>query len=142
MMISTKGRYALRVMLDLASHCSGGYIPMKSVAEREDLSLKYIEKIMPLLTKAHLVEGIHGRGGGYRLTRKPEDYTVGEILCLTEGDLAPVGCLEADAAPCERAGSCPTLDMWKNFYRLTMEYFQGITLADLMGNPSRGDYII
>ena len=101
MMISTRGRYALRVLLDLAEHLSDHYIPMKEIAERQDLSLKYIERIMPVLSKNGLVDGVHGKGGGYRLTRSPEDYTVGEVLRLTEGDMAPVSCLKENAAPCE-----------------------------------------
>jgi len=103
MMISTRGRYALRVMLDLAEQNSDGYIPMKSVAERQELSLKYIERIMPILSKNKLVEGIHGKGGGYKLSRSPVQYTVGEILRLTEGNLAPVSCLECNSDACPRA---------------------------------------
>ena len=99
MIVSTKGRYALRVMIDLAEHQKDGYIPMKDVAERQHVSLKYMEKIMPVLSKNNLVEGVHGKGGGYRLTRQPADYTVGEILRLTEGDMAPVACLEGSAIP-------------------------------------------
>lgn len=134
MMISTRGRYALRVLLDLAEHYSGGYIPMKDVAKRQELSLKYIEKIMPVLKKNALVEGVHGKGGGYRLTKAPEEYKVGDILRLAEGDLAPVSCLACDAKPCEKAGKCRTLPMWQEFYRLVNDYFDGITLADLMRN--------
>ncbi len=132
MMISTRGRYALRVLLDLAENYSGGYIPMKDVAKRQELSLKYIEKIMPVLTKNKLVEGVHGKGGGYRLTQRPEEYRVGDILRLAEGDLAPVACLECDAKPCERADKCPTLPMWTEFHKMVNNYFDGITLADLM----------
>lgn len=131
-MISTRGRYALRVMLDLAEHRGEGYIPMKSVAERQGISLKYIERIMPALSKNKLVEGIHGKGGGYRLLRNAEDYTVGEILRLTEGSLAPVACLEDESVPCARAGECKTLSMWKKFHELSNEYFDGITLAELV----------
>lgn len=132
MMISTRGRYALRVLLDLAENQTDGYIAMKKVAERQGISLKYIERIMPVLSKNNYVEGVHGKGGGYRLTRKPEEYRVGDILRLTEGDLAPVACLGCDAKPCERAGTCKTLPMWTDFYRVVNEYFDGITLADLM----------
>ncbi len=132
MMISTKGRYALRVMLDLAEHCGEGYIPMKSVAERQKISLKYIERIMPALSKNRLVEGVHGKGGGYRLLRNAEDYTVGEILRLTEGNLAPVACPEIESARCARANECKTLSMWKKFYEMSNEYFDGITLAELI----------
>lgn len=132
MMISTRGRYALRVMLDLAEHTCDNYIPMKAVAERQELSLKYLERILPALVKNGLVEGVHGKGGGYRLSREPENYTVGEILRLTEGDLAPVACLECGATPCDRTSTCKTLTMWSKFYQMTNEYFDGITLADLL----------
>ncbi|MBQ8518628.1 MAG: RrF2 family transcriptional regulator [Agathobacter sp.] len=136
MMISTRGRYALRVLLDLAENYSGGYIPMKDVAKRQELSLKYIEKIMPVLTKNKLVEGVHGKGGGYRLVKEPKEYRVGDILRLAEGDLAPVACLGCDAKPCERAEQCPTLPMWREFYKMVNDYFDGITLADLMQNST------
>lgn len=102
MMISTRRRYCLRVMIDLAEHQREGYIPMKDVAERQDISLKYLEKILPVLVKNGIVEGLQGKTGGYRLSRKPEEYTLGEILRLTEGSLAPVACLECGAAPCEK----------------------------------------
>ncbi len=132
MLVSTRGRYALRVMIDLAEHYNSGYIPMKDVATRQELSLKYIERIMPLLTKGKLVEGVHGKGGGYRLLKTPEDCTVGEILRLTEGDLAPVSCLECDSKPCERAGECKTLPMWTKAHTMINDYFDGIRLSDLM----------
>ena len=109
MIISTRGRYALRVMIDLAEHNDGGYIAMKEVAARQDISLKYLEKILPLLVGEKMIEGVHGKGGGYRLTRKPEEYRVGDILRLTEGDLAPVACLECNAEPCKRTADCRTL---------------------------------
>lgn len=134
MLISTKGRYALRVLLDLAEHKNDGYIPMRLVAERQGLSLKYIERIMPALSKNKLVEGIHGKGGGYRLSRAPKDYTVGEILRLTEGNLAPVSCLECSAKVCNRADTCKTLPMWKKFFEMTNNYFDSISLADLSEN--------
>lgn len=131
-MISTRGRYALRVMIDLAEHKNDGYIPMKEVAERQGISLKYLERIMPALSKNNLVQGVHGKGGGYRLSRLPEEYTVGEILRLTEGDLAPVACLECDAKECSRKAECKTLSMWTKYYDMTNEYFDGITLAELL----------
>ena len=131
MMISTRGRYALRVMIDLAEH-SEGYIPMKSVAERQGISLKYLEQILPVLTKNHLIEGIQGRGGGYRLCRTPQDCTVGEVLRLTEGDLAPVSCIGADAAHCERSDSCRTLPLWSGLNKVVNEYLDSVTIADLM----------
>lgn len=131
MMISTRGRYALRVMIDLAEQESDNYIPMKEIAERQNISLKYLERIIPSLSKSGLVEGVHGKGGGYRLCRKPEEYTVGEILRLTEGDLAPVACLECGAKPCERREECRTISMWSRFYDMVNEYFDGVTLGDL-----------
>lgn len=132
MMISTRGRYALRVMIDLAEHSDGNYIAMKSVAERQGISLKYMEKILPPLVSAHLIEGVHGKGGGYRLTRAPEAYSVSEILSLTEGSLAPVACLECDAEECERKSECRTLPMWKELNRQIHEYLGQVTLASLM----------
>lgn len=133
MMISTRGRYALRVMIDLAEHRADGYVPMKEVADRQEISLKYLERILPVLVKNGLVEGVHGKGGGYQLSRSPEECTVGEILRLTEGDLAPVACLGCGATPCAKSASCKTLAMWNEFYRLTNDYFNGITIADLAG---------
>ncbi len=135
MMISTKGRYALRVMLDLAENYGNGYIPMKEVAKRQNISLKYLERILPVLTKNKMLEGLQGKGGGYRLAAEPGSYRIGDILRLTEGKLAPVACLSCETNECERASSCKTLPMWTEFYRLTNEYFDGITLADLMENP-------
>ena len=132
MIVSTKGRYALRVMIDLAENANDGYIPMKDIAARQKLSLKYLERIVPALSKNNLIEGVHGKGGGYRLTRTPNQYTVGEILRLTEGDLAPVSCLECSAEPCERMDECRTIGMWSKFNKLTNEYFDSITIADLM----------
>ena len=131
MMISSRGRYALRVMIDLAEHGDGAYLPMKEVAQRQDISLKYLEKIMPLLVASKLVEGIHGKGGGYRLTRLPEHYTMGEILRLTEGDLAPVACLECNGQ-CARTADCRTLPMWSELNRRINEYLDSVTIADLM----------
>ncbi|MBQ7346984.1 MAG: RrF2 family transcriptional regulator [Clostridia bacterium] len=136
MTISTRGRYALRVVIDLAENGKDSYIPMKEVAERQDLPLKYLERILPVLTQNHIVEGQHGKGGGYRLTRKPEEYTVGEILRLAEGDLAPVACLECGAKPCEKADRCRTIAMWKNLQALIDGYFDGITIRDLMREES------
>ena len=132
MMISTKGRYALRVMIDLAEHYGTGYIPMKEVAKRQDISLKYLERILPVLTRNKLIEGVQGRGGGYRLTATPDTYRVGDILRLTEGDLAPVACLGSCAEPCGKSSSCKTIKMWSEFYRLTNEYFDGISISDLL----------
>lgn len=141
-MVSTRGRYAIRLMIDLAEHQNGMYIPIKTAAARQGISLKYAEKIMPLLVGGHLVEGAHGKGGGYRLCRAPDACTVWEILCLTEGELSPVSCLCEDTAPCARAPHCRTLPMWREYARLTREYFSGITLADLMRVPLADDYVI
>mgnify|MGYP004480360433 FL=1 len=141
-MISTKGRYSIRILLDLAEHESGGYIPMKEVAARQEISLKYIERILPPLKAAGLIASTHGIGGGYRLTREPEDYTLWDILRVAEGDMAPVSCLQADAAPCSRAAECRTLPVWEGYYRVTKEYFSGITLANLMNTPQVDNYVI
>mgnify|MGYP001512118056 FL=1 len=115
---------------------------MKEVAARQDISLKYIERLMPALKAAGLVESVHGIGGGYRLTREPEDYTLWEILELAEGDLAPVTCLQPDAPVCQRAGECRTLGVWQGYYKLTRDYFTHITLADLMNAPAGDNYVI
>ena len=137
-MVSTKGRYALRVMIDLAENNDGGFIPMREVAERQEISLKYLERILPALVSARLVEGVHGKGGGYCLTRKPSEYSVGEILRVTEGDIAPVSCVECDAQACGREENCRTLPMWKELKERIADYVDHVTLADLMGdNKSR-----
>ena len=142
-MISTRGRYSLRIMLDLAERPQGGYTPMKEVAARQEISLKYIEKIVPLLTKAGFIEGVHGKGGGYRLTKKPEQYTVGSILRLTEESLAPVACLEQNPIECSRMSECRTLPMWRKLNTMINDYFDGITLADLVNTSQPGnDYVI
>lgn len=132
MIVSTRGRYALRVMIDLAERSDDEYIPMKEIAERQKISLKYLEKILPVLAKNSLIEGVHGKGGGYRLTRAPQDYPIGEILRLTEGDLAPVSCLECNASACERSADCRTRPMWDKLNQLITDYFDGITISDLM----------
>jgi len=141
-MISTRGRYAVRVLLDLAENRDGGYIPLREIVHRQGISLKYMEQIMPLLSGAGMVEGVHGRGGGYRLRGEPSDWRIGDILRLTEGELSPVACLSCHASPCPRAASCRTLRMWENFYQMTTAYFDGITLADLLEAPDGGDYVI
>ena len=142
MLISSRGRYALRVMIDLAEHDDGAYIPMKEVAQRQDISLKYLERILPILVSAKLVEGLHGKGGGYRLTRKPEDYRISEILRLTEGDLAPVACLECNAEKCKRTAECRTLPMWRKLDELIENYLDSVTVADLMQRNLADNYII
>jgi len=137
MMVSTRGRYALRVMIDLAKHSENGYTAMKEVAERQDISLKYLEKILPLLVKESMIEGVHGKGGGYRLTKDPSTYRVSDILRLTEGDLAPVACLECNAKPCKLTGVCPTLPMWTELNKRINDYLDSVTLEDLMNNRSQ-----
>ena len=119
-------------MIDLAENGNGEYIAMKKIAERQGISLKYMERILPVLTQNRIVEGVQGKGGGYRLTRKPEEYRVGEILRLTEGDLAPVSCLECGAAPCEKRGDCRTLPMWTKLHGMIAEYLDSVLLSDLM----------
>lgn len=143
MVISSKGRYALRVMVDLAEHGGDGYVSMRDVARRQEISDKYAGQIMTLLSRAGLVDGVTGKGGGYRLTREPDQYTVGEILTLTEGSLAPVSCLAQGAAPCPRMSSCRTYEMWKGLDDLIEDYFGKITLADLAAPDEAGnDYVI
>ena len=142
MKISTRGRYAVRVLIDMAENFKGDYIPLKDVVKRQDVSQKYLEGIMLLLSKNGIVEGVHGKGGGYRLKKLPEDITVGEILRATEGGLAPVSCLEGNVNICERAGSCKTLPMWREFYGLVNKFFDGKTIKDLMDSPIGGEYII
>lgn len=132
MLISTRGRYALRVLIDLAEQNAEDFIPLKEISARQNLSQKYSESIMTMLSKAGMIEGIHGKGGGYRLCRKPEEYKIGEVLRLTEGTLAPVSCLECGAAPCERADECRTLPMWIKLDEMINGYLDGVSIADLM----------
>ena len=134
MMISTKGRYALRVMVDLAEHREEGYIPLRTVAQRQGISQKYLESIMRMLSKANLIEAASGHGGGYRLKKAPEEYTLWEILELTEGGLAPVACMKNSAMTCDRSGQCYTLPIWQGLAELIQDYFQGKTLADIARN--------
>lgn len=132
-MISTRGRYALRVMIDLAEHKDEGFIPMKDVVARQEISKKYMEQIMPSLVKSGFVEGVHGKGGGYKLTREPAEYTAGEILRAAEGDLAPVACLSCDAQECPRKSQCKTLPMWEKYNDLINGFFDSYTLESLLG---------
>lgn len=136
MIISTRGRYALRVMLDLAENGNGDYIAMKKIAERQGISLKYLERILPVLTQNEIIEGVQGKGGGYRLTRTPDEYKVGEILRLTEGDLAPVSCLECGAEPCKRRDDCRTFPMWTKLNNMIGDYLDSVTLADLLNGKA------
>ena len=132
MIVSTKGRYALRVMLSFAQRGGDEYIPLKEIAEAEGISQKYLESIMTILSKANFVDAVHGKGGGYRLNRKPEEYTVGSILKLTEGSLAAVSCTAQGASACSRTTCCQTLPMWEKLEKMIDEFFEGITLADLL----------
>ena len=143
MIVSTKGRYALRVMIDLAEHQAERYVPLKEVAARQDISEKYLENILKVLVQNGFLEGLRGKGGGYRLTRSPDQYTVAEILLLTEGSLAPVSCLTPGAPACERMANCRTYTMWKGLNDLIADYFGKITRADLAAPEQAGnDYVV
>lgn len=143
MLISTRGRYALRVMIDLAEHQGEGFVPLKVIAQRQEISEKYLESIIKLLVKARLLSGVRGKGGGYQLTKAPEQYTAGEILRLTEESLSPVSCLEEDAAACPRSAACRTLPLWKGLNDVINGYLDHITVADLIRRGDAGnDYVI
>ena len=143
MLISTRGRYALRVMIDLAEHQGEGFIPLKAIAQRQGISEKYLESIMKLLVKAKLLNGLRGKGGGYQLTKAPEQYTAGSILRMTEESMAPVSCLESDAEACPRAAECRTLPLWKGLDKVINDYLDSVTLVDLMhSDPDGYDYVI
>ena len=143
MLISTKGRYALRILVDMAERQSEGYIPLKDIAQRQEISEKYLESIVKELVKHEVVQGVRGKGGGYRLRRSPEQINVGDILYYMEGTLAPVACLERGAEPCARAAVCRTLEFWRGLDEAIRSYTAGYTLADLMRPDQPGnDYII
>jgi Rrf2 family protein len=143
MLISTKGRYALRVLIDMAEHQSEEYVPLKEIAQRQEISEKYLESIIKSLVKNGVLTGLRGKGGGYRLSKSPDQFTVGSILRLTEGTLSPVSCLEADAPPCAKAGSCRTLTLWQGLDKVIYDYLEGYTIADLAQSGDPGDnYII
>ncbi len=143
MKISTKGRYAVRMLLDLAEHQQDGYVALKEIAKRQEISKKYLEQIVPILNKSGLLQTNRGSQGGYRLSKKPEQYTVGEILRLTEGSLAPVACLDQPENLCPRRASCATLFVWQGLYRTIEEYLDGITLQDIIDRQKDSyDYII
>lgn len=133
-MISTKARYALRVMIDLAEHQDAGYIPLKDIAARQEISEKYLEIIIKILVKGKMLKGLRGKGGGYILTREPSEYIVGDIIELTEGPLAPVACLQPDAEVCNRKDICVTLPLWEKYYTLVHDFFFHITLEDVINN--------
>ena len=132
MIVSTKGRYALRVMVHFAQRGNEGYIPLKEIAEAEGISQKYLETIMSTLSKAGFVDAVHGKGGGYRLNRSPEDYTVGSILKLTEGSLSAVSCTSQGAAACSRTECCTAKPMWDRLDKMIDDFFEGITIGDLL----------
>ena len=142
MIISTRGRYALRVMIDLSQQDPESYTPLKEIAARQEISEKYLENILKSLVTQGFILGLRGKGGGYRLVREPEEYKVGEILRLTEGSLAPVACLEADAKPCAMSPHCRTLPMWNRLNHVINEFFDSYTIADLMQTEDGGDYVI
>ena len=132
MLVSTRGRYALRIMMELAKYDRNRYIPLPLIAENQEVSEKYLESIISVLAKAGLVEGLRGKGGGYRLSRELKDYSVGEILRLSEGSLAPVACLEDGADICERCDTCETLEVWQELYNAVNKVVDGVTIADLV----------
>ena len=145
MKISTKGRYALRMMLDLAQHQNDGFVALKDVAARQGISKKYLEQIVPVLNKSDILRTNRGFQGGYRLSKSPDKYTVGEILRLTEGSLSPVACLDQDPIEGERSGDCATLPVWQGLYRVINEYLDGITLQDILDAQKEkyaNDYVI
>ncbi len=135
-MISTRGRYAIRVMIDLAEHENGGYIPLKDIAARQGISKKYLEIIVKDMVAGGLLVGASGKGGGYKLLRTPAEYTLGEVIELMEGPLAPVSCLASGAAPCPRASECETLPIWAEYDRLTHDFFYSKYLSDVIGKPT------
>ena len=134
MKISTKGRYALRLMIDLAQHDAGGYIPLRDISRRQEISAKYLEQIVVQLSRAGFVTSTRGAQGGYQLARHPSEYTVGDILRITEGSLAPVACLEHAPIACARANECITLDFWRGLYDVINQYVDSVTLEELVSN--------
>ena len=145
MKISTKGRYALRMLIDLAEHKESGYISLKDVAKRQQISKKYLEQIIPIFNHTGMLLTNRGAQGGYKLARTPDKYTVAEILRLTEGSIAPVACLDQEPNECERSADCITLPIWQGLYDVITEYLEGITLQDILDQEQarRGnDYVI
>ncbi|MCD8117748.1 MAG: Rrf2 family transcriptional regulator [Oscillospiraceae bacterium] len=145
MRISTKGRYALRTMVDLAQHSDSGLVTLKDVAARQELSQKYLEQIVTVMSRAGFVKGIRGPQGGYKLAREPREYNLAEILRLVEGSLAPVECLDETPNQCEHCAVCSTVEMWDGLYKVITDYLEGITLQDLLdkANANAGnDYVI
>ena len=142
MLISTKGRYALRVMIDLAEHQTDEFISLKDIAQRQEISDKYLESIIRILVKARVLESLRGKGGGYKLKKAPEQYTVGSILRLTEESLAPVSCLEPNADACPRAAKCRPLPLWQGLDKVIAEYLDGVTISDLMEYGESRDHCV
>ena len=145
MKISTKGRYALRMLIDLAEHQNCGFVALKDIADRQNISKKYLEQIIPILGKSDILKTTRGSQGGYMLSKSPDKYTVGEILRLTEGSLAPVDCLNQDPIQCERSSECATLPVWQGLNRVINEYLDSITLQDILDQQREryvNDYII
>ena len=145
MKISTKGRYALRMLVDLAEHQNCGFVALKDIAERQNISKKYLEQIIPIFNKSDILKTTRGSQGGYMLSRSPDKYKVGEILRLTEGSLAPVECLNQDPIECERSGECATLPIWQGLNKVINEYLDSITLQDILDQQSErytNDYVI
>ncbi|MBR2674159.1 MAG: RrF2 family transcriptional regulator [Mogibacterium sp.] len=143
MMVSTKGRYALTVMVDLARNGGEGFVSLADIAERQQLSMKYLESIISVLNKGGMLQSLRGKNGGYRLTRKPADYSINEILLLTEGTLAPVNCIMQDGIHCEKAATCSTLPLWAGLDGIIEKYLSNITLEDIIeGNRRKmlGEY--
>ena len=139
MMISTKGRYALRVMLDLADHNTGEYIPLKDITHRQEISVKYLENILASLSRVNLVDAARGKGGGYRLAKTPADYSAGEIIRLAEGSLASVSCLKGEKKGCEKAGHCRALPLWQGLDQMIDQYLDSYSLADLQKQQAELD---
>lgn len=131
MVFSTKGRYALRFMIDLTLHNSGEYIALKDVSQRQNISVKYLEQIVPLLSRAGMLKSVRGPQGGYKLSKSPREYTAGDILRITEGSLSPIPCLENGADGCERRNECTTVDFWNGLYKAVTDYVDSVTLEDL-----------
>ena len=143
MLISTRGRYALRILIDMAEHSGKGYIKLKDIAERQEISEKYLESIVKELVKRHIVYGLRGKGGGYKLSKAPDEINVGEVLRVMEGGLAPVACLEEGSETCPKVTFCRTLNFWRGLDETIRRYTDSFTIADLMQTESTGnDYII
>ena len=144
MKVSTKGRYALRIMIEIATYDPAEYVPLRALATSQDISEKYLEAIIAPMVKSGLLAGQRGKGGGYRLAKTPAEYTAAEILRIAEGSLAPVSCLEGETNLCPRAGMCATLDLWTGLDKVINDYLENITLEDLVKKemPTGGDYVI